>query len=308
MKKSKKKGGFTLVEIIIAFAIFSIMAVMIVQVLNLTLNRRKSNDEFQKNLAEQEQNLYAKPKDTTYDSAASADGQLDLTFHDPSGDTSMTINYQYKNANDSVADVKAGINYFTGNLDYDGTIGDTTYTPGSNTSNPEDIQGSIMNRYDARIIGTKGLTSIKIDSVSGGTVNADGTADYTVSVSINNNNVDSDYKNFSQISLFFGKPETGENARKVKTVTSPSYDKYIKKTGLNGVNIHCGSGGTFSNPIVFTVKLSKPLESGFNENSFGDGITNGTYTKVDGTENVYGAYPLNPPSTSTPTTPGGESS
>lgn len=299
MKKSKKKGGFTLVEIIIAFAIFSIFAVMIVQVLNLTVNRRKSNDEFQKNLANQEQNLYAKPKDTTYDSAASADGQLDLTFQDTSGATSMTINYQYKNANDSVADVKAGINYFTGELDYDGEIGGTYGgTSGVDTSNPEDAPGSILNRYDARIIGTKGMTSVQVNSITPGATSGE----YTVNVNINKSGVSADYDKLAQVSLFFGSSTDGYKILSVSSNFAGNGEKLVKKTGLNGVNIHCDGSGNLGS-VSFIIKLNKPLPAGFNQNSFGEGVTDGVYKPMSGAENIYGAYSL-----STPTTSGGESS
>lgn len=311
--KPKKKGGFTLVEIIIAFAIFSIMAAMLVQMLNLTINRRRSNDEFQKNLAEQEQNLYAKAKDTTYDSAVSADGQLDLNF----GDTSMTINYQYKNNNDSVADVKAGINYFTGNLDYDGEIGGTNQTSTPETSNPEDVAGSQMQRFDTRISGTKGISSVKINSISGGTPNADGTYSYTVSFSVNDSGVSSDYKSHSQITLYFGKTDQSSSGIRVVDVSSPYFDKYVKTTGLNGVNIHVGQGtqiawwpeALFSDgswPTSFTVKLNQQLPAGFNINSFGSNASNGEYTpyeyKGEPYVNIFGAYVTADPA------PGGESS
>ena len=44
-----KKSGFTLVEIIVAFAVFSIMASMIIQILNLTVSHQQSNRAFEEN-------------------------------------------------------------------------------------------------------------------------------------------------------------------------------------------------------------------------------------------------------------------
>lgn len=274
------------------------MAAMLVQIFNLTVNSRKRNDEFQKNLANQEQNLYAKAKDTTYDSAASADGQLDLNF----SDTSMTINYQYKNNNDSFADVKAGINYFTGELDYDGEIGGTeSPLPGANTSNPEDQPGSILNRYDARITGTKGLQQIQVNSITPGAT----TGEYTVVVNITKGSgVSADYDKLAQVSFFFGSSSDGYKILSVNSNFAGNGERLVKKTGLNGVNIHCDGSGTLGS-VTFTIKLNKALPADFGINSFGKDVTNGIYTKISNdAENIYGAYPI---AGATPA-PGGESS
>ena len=97
MKKIfSKKSGFTLVEIVVAFAVFAIFAAMIMQILHLTINKKNENREYEQELANQQQALAAKTKTTTYD--GNPDGQIKIKFSDTSL-PEMQINYETVNAN-----------------------------------------------------------------------------------------------------------------------------------------------------------------------------------------------------------------
>lgn len=56
-KLCSKRSGFTLVEIIVAVAIFAIMSTMVAQVLQLSVKARQSNKEYGEDLARQEEQL-----------------------------------------------------------------------------------------------------------------------------------------------------------------------------------------------------------------------------------------------------------
>ena len=57
-----KRSGFTLVEIIVAFAIFAIMMSMIMQILQLSVSQRRANNEFAKDTATQKEALIVNKK------------------------------------------------------------------------------------------------------------------------------------------------------------------------------------------------------------------------------------------------------
>ena len=59
------KSGFTLAEIIIAIAIFSIMMAMIMQMLQLSIAQRNENLKYAKSLNQQQDDLVVKGKDTS---------------------------------------------------------------------------------------------------------------------------------------------------------------------------------------------------------------------------------------------------
>ncbi len=300
MKKFKKKGGFTLVEIIIAFAIFSIFAAMIVQMLNLTVSRRKRNDDFEKDLAAQEQNLYAKKLETSYDDTISQDGSLILNF----GDTSMTVDYQLKSAKDGVADQKAGINYFVGNVNYD-VEGEGSLTEGGDEDpdDPNKQAGSQTDRFDTRITGTKRFKSINFTSVH--KVND---TTYDISVSADNSTMINDDKDYAQFTIYFG--SASENLKIVGLTTSsvPS-NVVVRKSGTRGVKVGVvGHGGSISG-VSFRVQFDTAPTQAFNVNSFGANAVSGKYSAYTTTsggktiiyDNLYGVFPK-----TTPAEPGGE--
>lgn len=297
MKKLfSKKSGFTLVEIVIALAIFAIMASMIAQMLNLAVKRRKSNGEFEKNLQNQEETLITVGKNHTYDESHGKDGTLSLKFKDKDGkNMPMNLDYQLKSADGTIGD-KNGVNYFVGNMTYDGENGEIVYIPddpGENPDDPSDIGGgSQMSRFDTRITGTKGINSISVSYTY------DEAADeYTVSVTVNDSGVDASIKSHSQVTLFFGEGTSGVKLATVKEVNggnkSQNYLKYVKPCGLNGVNIHCNGDGFGGSTVSFKVKFNEKINNlGFGS---GDNISGNTYTLYTDSKgkqypNIYGAY------------------
>lgn len=291
-----KKSGFTLVEIIIAFAIFAIMATMITQILNLTIMHRTSNKNFDNYLQDQGKTLIAKGQKWAYDESKDKDGTLSLKFKDQNGnDMPMELNYQLKSVDGTVGDA-AGINYFVGDITYADGFEDNMYIPAAgdenNPSDSSEIGGSSqMSRFDTRITGTKGINSIKV------TYTYNASADeYTFSVTVYDSGVDAVIKSHSQVSLFFGEGTPGGKLATVKEVNGGTKDqnvlKNVKKCGLNGVNIHCNGSGFNGSTTVFKVKFNEKI----NNLGFGSGsnVSGDTFTmyKYDKTyyANIFGAY------------------
>ncbi len=315
MKKLfSKKSGFTLVEIVIALAVFAIMSSMIAQMLNLAIRRRKSNVEFEKNLQNQEETLVTNEKKDKYDNSQEKDGTLSLQFKDKDGkNMPMDLDYQLRSADGTLGD-KSGVNYFKGNLNYDGENGEVVYipdNPGENPTDPDDIGGSSqMSRFDTRITGTKGISSVKVDYTYDSAND-----EYSFTVTVNDSNVSSALKSHSQVTLFFGEGKSGASLLEVKEVNGGTKNtdtlKYAKICGLNGVNVHCSGSGFGSNPVTFKVKfktkLDDPNSIAFGSNSSGAGTsqTYAPYKDDKGKEyaNIYGAYGKDTSDqTSTPTT------
>lgn len=294
MKKLfSKKSGFTLVEIIIAFAVFSIMATMIAQVLNLTINRQTDNRKYEENLQAQKENLIAMNK-IREEFDGDGDGTLKLQFKDKDGKTMpMDLAYQLRSADGTVGEVD-GLNYFVGKLTYDGKNGEVEYIPGENDSSDTDLSNlggsSQMSRFDTRITGTKGIMSVKVSY----TYDA-ANDEYEFTVTVNDSGVDPTRKNISQVSLFFGEDKPNGQMATIKNVNGGNKDgqvlKYTKKSGVNGVNLHGAEGGFQNQPIKFKVKFNEKLTS----IGFGTTSTPGTYsqfTDKNGNNyvNIFGAY------------------
>lgn len=159
-----KRSGFTLVEIIIAFAVFAIMASMIMQILQLSVEARHDNLEFQNYLDTQERLLTIIEKNGD-DFDGSGGDSLSLKFSN-----GTTIDIPYSNA--SVLDSDFGdMSYLVGNFNYDvltgegGDFGDYGDIGGSDPEADGSNTGSQMSRVDTRITGTSGIGNIQIHYV-----------------------------------------------------------------------------------------------------------------------------------------------
>lgn len=309
-----KKSGFTLVEIVVAFAIFSIMAAMLVQVLNLTVNRQAENQKYEawimdqgKKLATTDKDLEYKPDEKNSDGNAN-DGNITLNFVDDAGNPLFTdedgnpvwkLPYQTVSADGTLHD-PSGLNYF---------VGDITYAEGGETTEKDkaddedgkdeaDMGGSSqMSRFDTRITGTKGVSSVKVRYESLGGNATDG-YEYKFYVTVSDSGVDPKIKNHSQVTLVFGEGESGGELAKIKSVNNGEKSteklKYVKKCGENGVNVHCpdDNQGFNGRETSFTVKFKAPINNlGFGDNGVGSLTSGGcSFSMYNGYTNIFGAY------------------
>lgn len=303
-----KKSGFTLVEIVIALAIFAIMASMIAQMLNLTIQRRKSNTQFERSLQEQQENLIAtKGTNTVYDEEKDEDGTLNLKFGDDGAE--LTIKYQLRSADGTVGD-KNGVNYFVGDMDYNGA-NDGSVTEDDPLESEDDVNNQVgpqSGRFDSRLEGTKGLSYIQINSI---TKNSD--TQYTVEVIADDSTVQSDKRDFGQYTLFFDKKGGDVRITKLEATSTPD-GLTVRKSGSNGVKVAVNKKDKSLNQTVkFTVTFNKAPSEALTPNSFGSNASSGKYNRFSyGStvyENIYGAYIKtnpsnpNPPAQPDPTDP-----
>ncbi|MGN1119840.1 MAG: type II secretion system protein J, partial [Oscillospiraceae bacterium] len=110
MKKIlSNKTGFTLAEVIVAFAIFAIMASMIMMLLRLAIASRESNNTYARELSIEQEKLVREPRELTYDDTGLT-GEFSFAFDglaDP-----IVYKYEVHSADPDAEYVEEGINYF----------------------------------------------------------------------------------------------------------------------------------------------------------------------------------------------------
>ena len=149
-----KKSGFTLVEIVVAFAVFALMASAIMQIMLLVSNERAENAKFMASLEAQEEKLAADGKQDY----ANEDGQIVLNF----GDKTETISYDMRAANGDEEGVGDGLTYFVAKPQEDGG---KPSTPGSNNPDAKGGDQGQMSAVDARITGSRNFDVIRIENI-----------------------------------------------------------------------------------------------------------------------------------------------
>lgn len=159
-----KKSGFTLVEIIIAFVVFTLFATMIMQILNMVSLERKSNAQFANKIDEQEFALLTKTK-KNFD-GATIDGTLELDFG-AYGKVETDYQMYGKFVGDSEDGLEVdGLAYFQG----DEVVSamppvDSNPDDGDDDDDDNNDGGSQMDRVNTRIAGSRGLEYVKINNV-----------------------------------------------------------------------------------------------------------------------------------------------
>ncbi len=157
-----KRSGFTLIEIIVAFAIFAIMSSMLVSMVQLTLAQRNSNLAFQDRIERDTEYLafHYIGEDDAF-TGETADGYLRLDFGD---EAKLDIQLGYQKRSTVNGDpMEDGINYFVGNANYadggvGGLVGGETDPDSENTGGGQ----SQAARYETWLAGSKNLEYIKV--------------------------------------------------------------------------------------------------------------------------------------------------
>lgn len=286
-----KKSGFTLVEIIIAFAVFAIMSAMLLQVINLSITQKQANQRFENSLQEQEKTFVAKGKTWEVDDDHGLNGDITFTFIDQPDP--FQYDYQLRSAYGDPGEL-GGLHYFVADgVIYEENL-DFTYVPDDGGEyDPEAAGGaSQMSRFDTRITGTKGISSVNVTWSSNAAKD-----EYTFNVRVDDSGVESTWRKYSQVSLFFGEGKSGGKRPKIiqlndgtihDNASQESALRFTKMAGENGVNLHCMSDSGFgSSTRTFTVKFAEPIQ----DLGFGDNASGSSYGPYQGKyANILGAY------------------
>ena len=311
------KSGFSLAEIIIAIAVFSIMMAMIMQMLQLSISQRNENYKFAQDLAEQQDQLAANGKDTTKPKTESGDPDIDDTLRlnfvrtkadgteevvfkdaeDSSKNKANGIPIDYKIRGTDTSDVNNGLNYFVGNYDYSadgvgGSGGDGSPNGAGQTA-----------QYDTRITGTKGLKNITISECSKvatvpGVADLSGKTAYKMKVTADSSSMQTVDKKYSQLRFYFyssedydivkvSKPKIGADGKPVMKAdgktpeTEDYYKKVYKKASLDKVVEASGNVYTVEKSSDYAIRIGLPL-GGSNDNGFSSSTATTFYLIFNG--------------------------
>ena len=162
-----KRSGFTLVEIVVAFAVFAIMASMIVQILDLSVKARTYNVKYQADLDVQEKYLSLVEKNSgNFKKDDPGNGTIILEF---SNGQKVELPYsRMGSVLDSDLDGD-GIAYFLSPVNYqaEGEIAPSAGAGTGTGAGGEGVgtTGSQTMRMDTRLTGTAGIDYISIQEV-----------------------------------------------------------------------------------------------------------------------------------------------
>lgn len=220
-----KRSGFTLVEIIIAFAVFAIMAAMILQILNLVVYEKNSNADYVEKLRQQEELIVKNGKNGEYD-----DNNKTNDLHFAFGTDDYSIGYQmmfpeYTNDSGDVVRFENGLAYYIGpgaGKD-DGNI----QNPGEVTGNAS--AGSQMERLDTRISGTRGFNSINVYQVVKDSSYAGPGARYFFEVSADGKNMPDEMVPYAQFKMYFYMKDELDAEKSNVTYTDTDGNTYQRK-------------------------------------------------------------------------------
>lgn len=153
LKKFLSRRGFTIVEVMVAFVIFSIMAAMVATILNATMRTKQQNIVIEDEIAEQKSKYYLNTQDMEYKDK-STDGSIDLDFS-ATGGGKVSIDYSIGNPNKPEDNNQVELDYYIGHLNYNPS--------GSGDGKGDDGgPGSVTERLDSRIYGTSGIDEIDV--------------------------------------------------------------------------------------------------------------------------------------------------
>ncbi|MDE7194887.1 MAG: prepilin-type N-terminal cleavage/methylation domain-containing protein [Oscillospiraceae bacterium] len=152
-----KRSGFTLVEIVVAFGVFAIMAAMLVSLTGLAVKQRQANYNFSKELSNQQAYLASHERETDYEST-NPGGTFQFDF---GSGLSATLNYGTVYATDDETS-EGGISYFVADAD-----SNSKPTP----SSPDGDKGggtglALAEKVDSRLYGSSNFDYIRIRNVN----------------------------------------------------------------------------------------------------------------------------------------------
>lgn len=151
-----KRSGFTLVEIVVAFAIFAIMAAMLVSLTGLAVRQRQANNNLSRELSNQQAYLAEHERETTYN-AADNGGKFEFDFG--SGITA-SLDYSVVRATDD-ATSEGGIRYFVADANVKNKP-----VPGGDKPDGEGVSLVLAEKVDSRLYGSANFEYIRVQNVN----------------------------------------------------------------------------------------------------------------------------------------------
>ena len=163
LKKLSSRRGFTIVEVMVAFVIFAIMAGMVGTILSTTMRAKQENIDVEEEIAAQKQAYYQKQQPMSKDdyTSKSADasnytGTVSLDFQKASG-SAGNVSVQYVAADPTGTDDSLELEYYIGQYGNDSWKAAKT--------DPEKVkqgEDSVLGGLNCGIYGSNGIMTVKI--------------------------------------------------------------------------------------------------------------------------------------------------
>lgn len=201
LKKLRSRRGFTIVEVMVAFVIFAIMAAMVSAILQQTMLAKQENTDLEDEIKNQE-NVYYRSKQVKNGEYDSSDQHtVTMDFVDKTGNSVVTIplDYSIGDPNPDDADNQITLNYIQGDLNY------STEPNKANPENPGNTGedgGSVHSRLNSYIYGSSDISSISMYMVKAPDSESSGKNRYYISLQVNASALMTDfYKSFAKINF-----------------------------------------------------------------------------------------------------------
>lgn len=206
LKKLKSKRGFTIVEVMIAFVIFAIMAAMVSTILQQAMRAKQENVDLEDEITNQEQVYYQKKQDAKGKYDASDNHSLSLEFKDKSDSVAADLSVDYSlgdpNSDAGITDNDIALNYIAANISYE----QKAAQPNTNT---DPTEGSVHSRLNSTIYGSNGIATVKLYMIKAPEEESNGKNRYYIGMQLSGTTGDSgkqvpDYlRSFAQVRLMF---------------------------------------------------------------------------------------------------------
>lgn len=152
IRKLRSKRGFTIVEVLVAFVIFAIMAAMVSTIITQMNRAKMENKRVSDEIVDQKEVYYLKDHKREYKDSEK-EGTLTFNFE---GTSPLNIDYSVGDPNDPADDNILALEYFVGDVNY-------SLVNKGDEDNPPPSSGSVTERLDSRIYGSNGIDSIDVE-------------------------------------------------------------------------------------------------------------------------------------------------
>lgn len=153
MKKLINKRGFTIIEVLVAFVIFAIMAAMVSVIIAGTNQAKRENIELEDEIMKQEQKYYLNTHEMKYDASKKA-GTLDFNFNGKDSSTmNVSVDYNIADPNAPTDDNQIALAYF---------VADGIYQETNKPNKENAAPGSVTSKLDTRVYGSNGIDRVTL--------------------------------------------------------------------------------------------------------------------------------------------------
>lgn len=301
-KKLKSKRGFTIVEVMVAFVIFAIMAAMVSTILQQSLKAKQENVDLEDEITNQEQIYYQKKQDPKDKYDATDSHNISLTFKDKSDAelSPLSVDYSLGDPNADVTtevgapDNNIALNYIAANISYK-----KPQSQPNTTTDPQ--EGSVHSRLNSTIYGSNGISQIKLYMIKAPDEESNGKNRYYIGMQLESTYGDSgqeipEYlRSFAQVRLMFPSGTTIQNSGIIYAQKASNGAYTFNK----GTSVH-GYEAMKTTPSILRIASTSLNLTGENSllEKITDNVVAGVYVDLssplsDTYLNEHGSYDLN---------------